>query len=228
MCSAAASSVLTDACSRAGGAQKGRTVSVPCSQTPTCAAPQTMHILEERPCTRDVAEHQVLLQCLRAKPGRAPQAGEHGLDLRGEDQRVAASSVEQRLDPQMISRQQDSLALHVVNREREHAVQFSHKVVAELLVRMDEPFGIAVRSKAMAALEQALCQLSVVLDVAIESDPDGSILVGEGLRATVNVDDAQTAVSEADSGDAMHAFTIGTAMRNGVAHRDNATLVNGL
>jgi hypothetical protein len=56
--------------------------------------------------------------------------------------------------------------------------------------------SLAVRNVWPACLELAP-QVAVVVDLAVEDDPDGAILVADRLLAVVEIDDAQPPHAEA-------------------------------
>ena len=55
-----------------------------------------------------------------------------------------------------------------------------------------------LRAEGVAGGLELGAQLAVVVDLAVVDEPDGLVLVGDGLVAAVAVDDAQAAVAEAD------------------------------
>ncbi len=56
---------------------------------------------------------------------------------------------------------------------------------------MGDDLGIAMRGEGVSAAAQLLAQLAVVVDLAIEDNCDGAVLVVNGLVAGLQVDDSQ-------------------------------------
>src|SRR5579864_6101839 len=93
-----------------------------------------------------------------------------------------------------------------------------YAVLAVFLVEMNDGFGIAVCAIAMAASDQILPQGAMIVDFAVEDDPDGTIFIADRLMSTRNVDDAETAHAEPDPALREESVIIGTAVRHDVAH----------
>ena len=83
---------------------------------------------------------------------------------------------------------------------------------------MNPGFGVAVGGEPMAALEQSLAQLGVLVELAFEGDPDVARFVRERLPAAGDVDDRQPAVAERDAGLDVDLLVVGPAMRNRGGH----------
>ena len=70
----------------------------------------------------------------------------------------------------------------------------------------------------MAALLELGAQLEVVVDLTVEHDPDGAILVVNGLMAACQIDDAQAPHAQADARLDMNPFVVRPTMPDHVAH----------
>ena len=86
----------------------------------------------------------------------------------------------------------------VPDREREHAVQRVDAFLAAIGVELQDDFRVALRLERVALGDQLLPDLPVVVDLAVEDDPQGAADVGHRLVAAAEVDDAQAAMAEAD------------------------------
>jgi hypothetical protein len=71
----------------------------------------------------------------------------------------------------------------------------------------------------MTALQEHLTQLTVVVDLAVEDDPDGPILVADWLLAALEVDDAQPSHAESNTWTEIHAFLVRAPVHQQSAHR---------
>src|SRR4026209_1640904 len=96
----------------------------------------------------------------------------------------------QRLDPEAVAPQEQLLASHIPNREREHAAEVIDEMLAVILVEMDQAFGIRAGAEHVAAAFECVTQLSVVVDLAVEDDPDAAIFIRDRLAPGVETDDA--------------------------------------
>ncbi len=91
-----------------------------------------------------------------------------------------------------------------------------------LFVAVDDRLGVALGSKAMGP-GQPLAQLSEVVDLAVQQDLEGPVLVGERLVGDVReVDDRQSPVREAHRRKSIavleHALGVGTTVRQRRRH----------
>jgi len=87
-----------------------------------------------------------------------------------------------------------------------------------LLVKVNDGFGVAAGTVLVAFRFQVFSQLGVVVDLAVENDPDIAILVGNRLMAALDVDDAQAAHGKADVFFDEEALIVGAAMRDAAVH----------
>src|SRR5215203_3821777 len=69
----------------------------------------------------------------------------------------------------------------------------------ELLVKVRQDLGVAVRVKAVSASEEARAKLRVVIELAVLRRPDTSRFIRHRLAAAFDVDDAQPARTERES-----------------------------
>ena len=83
---------------------------------------------------------------------------------------------------------------------------------------MDDDLAVAAGAEGVAGGLELGAQLAVVVDLAVVDEPDGLVLVGDGLVAAGAVDDAQAAVAEADGGRLEGAGVVGAAVHEGRGH----------
>ena len=93
---------------------------------------------------------------------------------------------------------------------------------------MDDRFRVAGGLEDVAAPLQVAPQLLVVVDLAVEDDPDGAVLVRDRLEAVAQIDDAEAAHADGDAVADVDALIVGTAVRHDAAHRADLVLTNGL
>src|SRR6185312_5053835 len=120
--------------------------------------------------------------------------------LAGEGKQPALGGVIQRLLAKPVAGQKQATLPTIVNRESEHAVEPQRQFLAPFLPAMDEDLGIRMmRGKAMAAMHQLLTQLPVIVEFAVEDDPDLAVLVPHRLVAAGEIDDRQPPMPEEDT-----------------------------
>src|SRR5690349_8696569 len=112
--------------------------------------------------------------------------------------------IEERLLPQMIGGQEHAPAALVPEGEGKHPAQAANHVTAPLLITVHNHFSVSVRTKLMASRYQFGAQLLEVVDLAVEGDPDGLILIAHGLMAGGReINDGEAAVLQADPDSAL-------------------------
>src|SRR6185369_17401372 len=124
----------------------------------------------------------------------------------------------ERLDAEAIACQKQPALPLVPERKREHPAQVFDGVRTELLVEMDDRFGVTRRTEHVSAAREPRPQLAVVVDLAVEHDPDGAVLVRHGLVSVLEIDDAQPPHAEGDAVAEMDAFVIRSTVRHRAAH----------
>ena len=165
----------------------------------------------------DVGELEVQLQRFSIEIERnagLPQA----FQLAGEVEAGARLRVVKRLLAEAIAHQQDLLLLRIPDAVREHAAQLVQAVGAFLFIEVDDGFGVAVGAEAMALGDELLAQFLVVVDLAVEDDPDAAVFVGDRLVTGAEIDDAEAAHADAAGPVGVDAFVIRPAMADEVGH----------
>jgi hypothetical protein len=172
----------------------------------------------ERPGRRHVAVGQVEWQCRLVPPVWHGRVRQEALHLRGEGEEARAVVVEERLLPRPVAREEEAPPPRVPQREREHPVEGRDSLVPALLVEVQDDLAVAPASEAMAALE-LLAQLTEVVDLAVEDEPERAVLVRHRLpRGFAQVDDREAAVAEGDRGFDVEPLGIGPAVGHRARH----------
>ena len=111
-------------------------------------------------------------------------------------------------------------------RERKHAGEMPREVEAVLLVGVDDCLGVGAAAEHMALGLQPRAQLQMVVDLPVEGDPDGAVLVAERLSAGLaEVDDAEPAMTERDAFGHVAAVVIRTTVYQPCLHPLDEKLV---
>ena len=105
------------------------------------------------------------------------------LELRSEQQHAVVAAPVQRLDADPIAHQEKLLPARVPQTDGEHPFQPVDEIGPLLLVQMDQGLAVGARPVDVSLLLQLLAELGVVVDLPVESDPYGAILVRHRLPA---------------------------------------------
>ena len=182
------------------------------------AVRELAHPEERRRRRREVAEGQVGVDRLEVELGRDEAAREHRLQLGGEDDDVVDDRVVERLDAEAVARDQGSPARRVPDAERELAAQPARQLLAGLLEEVREDLGVAAGAEGMALALQLGADRLVVVELAVLDAPERLVLVGEGLVARDDIDDAEPARSERDPGCGVEPAVVRAPVRHDVRH----------
>ena len=93
-----------------------------------------------------------------------------------------------------------------------------HAIAAVFLVKVNDGFSVAARAVVMPLGFQFGAQFCVVVDFAVENDPDILIFVGRAAGVRLDVDDAQPAHGQANILFDEETFIIGPAMDDAAVH----------
>ena len=129
---------------------------------------------------RRIEKRQVVIERRRVqRRARAWPPPECDLISEPNDERAVALGIVERLDADAIAREQQRAAAAVPERDAEHAAQVRERVLAPLLVGVDDGLGVGVGVERVAVGDELGAQLAVVVDLAVEDDPDRAVLVAE-------------------------------------------------
>ena len=94
-----------------------------------------------------------------------------------------------------------------------------HAVWPEVLVEMDDHFRIGGGRKHMAALLQLAAEVAKVVDLAVKHNPNRAVLIVDRLASGLEINDAQAAHAQADTGAYIESLIVWATMDHGRAHR---------
>ena len=83
---------------------------------------------------------------------------------------------------------------------------------------MNYGFSIAVGVELVPQLLQLLAQLAIVVDLAVENDPGGTVLIANWLVPAFQINDRKPAHGQAHAVAQIKAVVIGPAVTNGLVH----------
>jgi hypothetical protein len=101
-------------------------------------------------------------------------------------------------------------------------------MVPPLFVGVHDDFCVGVCAEAVTERRELGSQLGEVANLSVEDDPHRRVFVGDGLTASGEIDDAQTATSEADALIDVEAVSIGASMDERCRHRREESRINRL
>ena len=97
--------------------------------------------------------------------------------------------IQQGLLAHAIARQKERFCALVPNRKREHPAQIFRTFGSILVVGVDNRFGIAAGMELVTQIFQSLAQLLIVVNLSVEYDPGGPVLIVDWLLAGFQIDD---------------------------------------
>src|SRR5437773_12442745 len=88
-----------------------------------------------------------------------------------------------RLDAHSVARAEQTLLRKINDRERPHAIESIDRLGPPLFVRMDDHLGVRVGPEDTSGVLELHAKLEVVVNLAVEDDPNGTIFVSHGLKS---------------------------------------------
>ena len=157
--------------------------------------------------TEGVLEREIVHEGRHIDLARGALHRQDRLHLRGEHQVPGEFAVVQRLDPIAVPGQQQGLAGVVPDRKREHPVQAFHACGAELLIQMQNDFGVRRGEEFIPLLHQFFLEFKVVVDFTVVGEPHRPGPVRHRLVAGQRqIEDGQPAVAQRET---IRAFAAG-------------------
>jgi len=128
--------------------------------------------------------------------------GQDRLDLGREPEDAAMATKINGLDADPVARHRQHVPGRVPDGESEHAVEaFQQTVDPPFPVAVNEDLGVGmIGAKSVTGVFQLAPERKMVVDLAVEGDPNGTVRVGHGLGGSIGkVDNGEPAVGEADA-----------------------------
>jgi hypothetical protein len=155
---------------------------------------------------------------------------EQRFDLGGKQERPRSACEVERLHAKTVAHEQQALPGAVPETNREHAVEARDDVDAPFFVSVDDGFGVGViRLESMAARLELASQRLMVVNLAVEDDVHGAVLVGHRLVCTRRqVDNGKAPERQAYSAGAVdpQSLAVGPAVAHQLAHRDKRRAID--
>ena len=175
--------------------------------------------LEEGAGRARAEEGEEVVDALDVGPGLHHARGEQGLDLGAPEQPAVGLGVVERADAHAISSQDEGAAGPIPERDGELAAGLGEHAFAQVLVEVNPRLGVAAGGEPVAPRQELLAQLGILEQLAVEGDPDRSVLVGDRLPAPRQVDDRQPPGPQRQAGLDVNLLVIRAAMSDRRGHR---------
>ena len=146
---------------------------------------------------------------------------QEGFDLGAVEEVAVLFVVVEGLDAEDVPGAEKGLGGLVPDDEGEHAPELLEKLLAVLLVAVEEDFGVGVGLENVAFFQQVLPQVPVVVNFAVEGQDFGAVLIQDGLAAAVQVDDGKTAEAHGDAIVHVVVGLVGAPVGDAVGHGAN-------
>jgi len=180
---------------------------------------QLVHALVNRVGRQEVAEREVAFERIERQltaPARCPAKR---VELACEVQHAVQDGVEQRFLPETISREKGRSRPLVVDRQGEHSLELLHGRRSVFLPRVDDGFRVGTGPEPVPLRLELGAKTVMVVDLAVEGDPDPPILVAQWLVAAGAVDDCETPEAENGRFRFVKPIAVGPAVVHRIGHR---------
>ena len=139
-------------------------------------------------------------------------------ELGGKDDLIWQDRVVEGFDPETVAGEHQRAGRRVPDREGEHALQVIKRSEATVLVPVYDHFGIRACRERMAARGEVCPELAVVVDLAVEDDPDAPPFARHRLVAGREIDDLEPSHGESRGPLDEDAFVVGPAVGKPLVH----------
>ena len=164
------------------------------------ARPELRDALEQGVVFDRIAVAQVAGDADRVRNAPDAGMGQDRLDFRREDQLPLHARVKERLDSDAVPHDVGLVRTPVVHGEGEHPDETLQAFDPVLEEAVEHYFGVGLGAERVAALDQLLPKLTVVVDLTVEHEHRSVLRVGHGLAAFVReIDDLEPPVAERDA-----------------------------
>ena len=148
---------------------------------------------------RDVLIGQVFVDGSGVDFPRQARQRKQALELAGEEQPARLVAVDERLFAQPVAAEDQAAVLGVPDGDGEHAVEMREALRPFVFIEVNDAFGVALGAELVPRPFQPPPQVAVVVDLAVEDDPNRFVLVSHRLVAAGQVDDREPPKAEGDA-----------------------------
>ena len=149
---------------------------------------------------------------------------ENALDFARVYKVVSDLRVVHRFDSEEVARDEKRVVDRVVDRKAEHSAQARKQILLPLLKAVNQDLAVGVGVEPVTFGDKLLPELLIVIDLAVEGQNEGFVLIVNRLMTCVEVDDRQAAKAHRNSVVAEKAVGIGTAVSYYLGHFSDSFL----
>ena len=165
-----------------------------------------------------IAEGEVGLKCGWIEIARDVRVAQDGLEFAPEQESADRFGVEERFLANPVSGEERPSTTRIPDAEREHAGKAVDAIVTVFLVEMEDHFGVRVGSEPVPGGLEAGTQVEGVVNLPVEDDPDGVVLVRHRLLATGEVDYGKALHADGDTVIDERSILVGATVVDGLLH----------
>ena len=165
-----------------------------------------------------IAEGEVGLEGGWIEITRDVGVAQDGFEFAAEQESTDRFGVEERFLANPVAGEEGPTAARIPDAEGEHAGKAVDAIVPVFLVEMEDHFGVGVGAEPMAGGLEAGTQVEGVVDLSVEDDPDGVVLVRHRLLATGEVDDGKALHADGDAVVDERTILVGATVVDGLFH----------
>src|SRR5579871_2958956 len=144
---------------------------------------QALDAGEHGPRTHQAGEREHLIEAGEIDATFDTRMGQNCLDLGSEYEVTTSGCVKQWSDSELVSCTEQAIARAVKQHESELTIYSAEKLIAQLLIEMDQDFNIGLRAKAVSLCNHFFSELAMIEDLTVANQKDGLILIRERLVA---------------------------------------------
>ncbi len=202
----------------------------PSESTVSIVRRQRLNTFEWRSFWREIAIGEIVTELQLIEPRRFRESARaQAAEFRGERQLVTVVTKVERFDSETISGQTELMPASVPNGEGEHAVKPPQTLGALLGPQTQHNLHITGGAEAVAACLEVPPQLAKVVNLSIENDGKGPLLIDDRLLSSLEVDHRQPAKTQRHPDVIKEPIVVRTTMGEGAGHLiDTATSFLGV
>src|SRR2546425_9607313 len=176
--------------------------------------------------SRNADERQVIMNGFVIDFATDAGMFQQGSELGTENQLSVELRVQKRLFSHAIARQEKRFGAFIPNRKRKHPAQVLWTIGAPLVVGVNDSFRIAVGIELVAELFELLAQLAIVVDLAVENNPGGAVLIMNRLLSVREIDDREPPHRQSHPIAEIETVIVRTTMTNRLVHAREQLTIN--
>ena len=172
----------------------------------------------------DIAEGEILINGGWIEAGPKIGVTEKRTKFGSEEKFATVVGVVEWFDAEGIAGEDESFFAGVPDGEGKHAIEPGETVGPVFRPSLEKNFRIRLGAEGGSAGFEIATEFEVVVNLSIKNDVPATIGGGHGLGSAGEIENAEAAVAEADSGISVGALGVGPSMKEGVGHSGEGRL----